>query len=102
MMNENHCRRLSCICTHTDDCERGWIFVRYPVTTRHRDKEGTWHEKVRWYDGVRPCRTCDPERAAIFEAAKSSEELGEMLQNRSTYNRQKAYEEQEQNKTRTL
>lgn len=102
MKTENSCERLNCICTHTDPCERGWIWFRYPETTRRKDKEGVWQETTKWYDAVHPCRTCDPERAAIFEQAKSNKELGEMLRNRSTAKKQTAYEEQEFNKTRTL
>lgn len=101
-MIDNRCERTNCYCTHSDGCERGWIHVKYSHTTRHLDRQGNWHKKVTWYDGVQPCAICDPERARIFEQAKSSKELGELLRNRSTHKKQAAYEEQEFNKTRTL
>lgn len=53
-------------------------------------------------EGVRPCPTCDPERANIFATAKNSRELHERLSARSTHNRKLAYEEAENSKTRTL
>ena len=53
-------------------------------------------------EGVTPCPTCDPERAAIFNTAKNTWELGEKLRARSTFKRKQAYEESESSKTRTL
>lgn len=101
-MNEPRCPRPNCICTHDGECEYGWINFRYPETTRRQDKQGVWHKTVKWYDAVRPCPTCDPERAVIFEKARTSRELQHLLQSRSVAQRQAAYQEQEFNKTRTL
>lgn len=101
-MNQGHCKRVNCICTHDGECEYGWIHFRYPETTRRIDRNGVWQSSVKWYDAVRPCPTCDPERASIFAKAKSTKELHQALQSRSTAQRQAAYQEQEFNKTRTL
>jgi len=101
-MIDNRCGRLNCICTHNDGCERGWIHGKNYVTTQTQTRDGTIKESVISYDAVQPCRTCDPERAYIFEKAKSSNELGELLRNRSNAKKQAAYEEQENKRTRTL
>ena len=101
-MIDNRCDRSYCICTHNDGCERGWIHVKHSDTRERVDRHGVVHKTEVWYDGVIPCPTCDPERAAIFAQAKSSKELGELLRNRSTNKRQQALSEQEFNKTRTL
>lgn len=101
MYNENHCYRSGCICTHTAPCEHGWIWVEYyeDKVTKHNGQTKVVAEK---FEGVRPCPTCDPERARIFAIAKNRRELQEMLQARSKHNKVKAYEESESSKTRTL
>lgn len=101
MYNDNHCYKTGCICTHTAPCEHGWIWVVYyeDKVTKHNGQTKVRSER---FEGVRPCPTCDPERARIFETAKNSRELAEMLQARSKFNRVKAYEESESSKTRTL
>ena len=102
MTESRHCKRTGCICTHTDDCEYGWIFGRQRDTQRVKQPDGTWIKVDKWYDCVVPCPTCDPEKAAIFRQARNSDELGEMLRARSISMRSKYYDEQERKQTRTL
>lgn len=101
MLNNNHCYKTGCICTHTEPCEHGWIWVEYyeEIVVRINDTTKVKSEKR---EGVTPCPTCDPERAAIFRMAKNTTELGEKLRARSNFNRKQAYESNESSKTRTL
>ena len=95
------CNRTNCICTHTDGCDKGFIFVRYKHIEK-RMREGKEILIETWYDGVRFCPVCDPERAHIQATSISSEELAERLNNRSHFKYSENYEKQEMNKTRTL
>ena len=84
------CKKIICNCTHTNGCVGGFIETRYRVVdTFIRNGEKVSIEK--WYDGVRFCPTCDPERAYIQDTSKSSEELAERLQNRSTIKQTQTY-----------
>lgn len=84
---ERHpCPRMGCRCTHLEPCDRGWVTVEQD-------------EKVK---GVRPCPTCDPERAHLFANARSRTELQQQLQGRSRSARRDAYEREEGERTRTL
>lgn len=99
--NRNHCERLNCRCTHTEGCEKGYIWTRYSVKDEHiRNGETIVVEK--WYEGVLFCPTCDPERAQIQKTSGSSEELSYRLGQRSKYKHAENYENQEAQKTRTL
>ena len=101
MLNENHCRRINCRCTHTDGCERGWIWTEYIDRQEKKvNDEIVVVQKV--YEGVLFCPVCDPERAHIQKTSKSSEELAERLRERSKYKSAENYERQEANQTRTL
>lgn len=99
--NSRHCYKTGCFCTHTDPCEYGWIHVEYyeDVIVRKGGQTKVHSERR---EGVTPCPTCDPERAALFRTAKSSTELGELLRKRSNFTRKQVYEEAESSKTRTL
>lgn len=97
------CQNSSCICTHTDGCEAGWIFQDYWVDSRYKVvDEFAMIEGKRKYEGVIPCRNCDPERWEIWKTSRNSREYHERLMARSTHNRTKAYENEEKSKTRTL
>jgi hypothetical protein len=96
------CGRTGCICTHTEECDHGWIWVTYWVDARgHRCSEFD-NIKKRKYEGVVPCRNCDPERWQLWNTSTSSKEYGEKLRARSQSNRTKAYEDEERSRTRTL
>lgn len=97
----NRCTKLNCYCTHTDGCERGYIFVRYKHTEK-RIREGKEILKETWYDGVRFCPICDPERAHIQNTSTTSEEFAERLRNRSTLKSSANYDKEEATRTRTL
>lgn len=101
MYNDNHCYKSGCICTHTAPCEHGWIWVEYyeDKITKYKGQTKVTSEK---FEGVVPCPTCDPERAAIFRTAKNRQDLFEKLRARSSHSKLKAYEESESSKTRTL
>lgn len=99
--NENHCRKINCRCTHTEGCERGYIFVRYS-DTKIVIRKGMETKIVTWYDGVQFCSVCDPERAHIQQTSASTEEMQQRLRERSSYKNIENYEKQEANKTRTL
>ena len=98
---DTRCHRVNCICTHTDDCVKGYIFVRYKHTEK-RVREGKEILIETWYDGVRFCPVCDPERAHIQNTSTSSEELAERLSNRSTLKSSANYDREEATRTRTL
>mgnify|MGYP003350867971 CR=1 FL=1 len=101
MLNDNHCRRTNCRCTHTDGCERGFIWVEYIVRTEKMVKgERTIVQKA--HEGVKFCPVCDPERAHIQQTSNSSEELAERLRARSKLTSADNYERTEAQKTRTL
>lgn len=96
------CDRTGCICTHTDGCEAGWIWVEYWVDSRGvKCSEFANIPKTR-YEGVIPCKNCDYDRWVIWNTSTTSKEYGERLRARSLHNRTKAYENEEQSKTRTL
>ena len=102
-MNENHCYRTGCICTHTDGCEYGWIWIEYvDEKVIKRNTSGARDVIRRKYDGVYPCPICDPDRYQLYISSKSREEYHEELGNRGTFKKKKAYEENERSETRTL
>ena len=96
------CNRENCLCEHIDPCAAGWVTFRYKVDKTYRDREGVSHTTEVWYDGARPCPTCDPERAHIFETSATQKELHERLKARSTLNRTAQQENYEASRTRTL
>lgn len=98
---DNRCHRVNCYCTHSDGCEKGYIFVRYKHTEK-RIREGKEILKETWYDGVRFCPVCDPERAHIQNTSTSSEEMAERLRNRSPHKSAENYSKEEATRTRTL
>lgn len=96
------CEDSSCICTHTDGCETGWIDVQYWVDNRGVIcSEFANIPKFR-YEGVVPCKNCDYERWKIYNTSATTKEYGERLRARSVHTRIKAYEKEEESKTRTL
>lgn len=98
---DNRCVKSTCFCTHTDGCEKGFIWVRY----KHTEKRVRHGEEIlieTWYDGVRFCPVCDPERAHIQETSKSSEEMAERLHARSPRKSAENYDKEEATRTRTL
>ena len=100
-MEDNHCGRAGCFCTHTNGCERGYIFIRYK-DTKIVKRKGEEIIKETWYDGVTFCSNCDAQRAHIQKTSVTSEEFGQRLRERSKYKSAENYETQEANKTRTL
>ena len=98
----NHCGRTGCICTHTEPCEYGFIWVEYYEDKKTVTKDGNTKVTSERFEGVKFCPTCDPERASIQASSRSSKELQERLRARSTVSKFKAYEEEERSKTRAL
>ena len=98
---ENHCGKHGCYCTHTNGCVKGWIEQEY-THEKKVVRGGIPSVTLTSYDGVRPCQNCDPERYEIWWSSKTSAEYHERLRARSTVNRNKAYENEERDKTRTL
>lgn len=99
---DKHCGRGGCICTHTHPCDRGWKFVKYIDKTTKKGEGGIPYVVETEYEGVVPCGICDFERAEIAATSKTSWEMGERLRARSNANRSKAYESDQESKTRTL
>jgi hypothetical protein len=98
---DTRCNKVNCICTHTDGCEKGFIWVRY----KHTEKKMRLGKQIlieTWYDGVRFCPICDPERAHIQDTSTTSEELAERLRNRSSLRSSDNYDREEATRTRTL
>ena len=98
---DSKCNKINCICTHTDGCEKGFIFIRYC------DKKIIMQNSVQttvetWYDGVRFCPICDPERAHIQTTSTTSEEMQQRLRNRSSLKSSDNYDKEEATRTRTL
>ena len=94
------CWRNNCICSH-EVCERGWVEVRFKVVQEKRFKNEIKFIESE-YDGVKPCETCDPERAQLFASSTSSAELTTKLQQRSQFKVAENYDIAEASKTRTL
>lgn len=95
------CNKVNCNCTHSDGCEKGYIFVKY----KHTEKRMRENKEIlieTWYDGVRFCPICDSERAHIQATSTSSEELAERLNNRSSLKSSDNYDKEEATRTRTL
>ena len=80
------CSMAGCRCTHREPCDRGWIEV--------------WQDDK--LKGVKPCPTCDPERAEIIMFSDSRIDMMRKLQDRSRSARRDAYEREEGERTRTL
>jgi hypothetical protein len=99
-MNEP-CKRNACQCDHAEPCVQGWIFYTNRVVTQ-RVVRGKSYESVREYDSVRPCPTCDAERAQIIDTSKSSEEVSRRLQQRSQFKVAENYDIADAGRTRTL
>jgi len=98
---ERHCHRAGCICTHTEPCYGGWVWIQY-VEEVKRMVKGIPSVTLVDREGVRPCMICDPERYEIWLTSKSSHEYHERLSARSSHQKIKAYEKDERDKTRTL
>lgn len=98
---DNHCGKHGCYCTHTNGCVKGWIEQEY-IHEKKVIRGGIPSVTLKTYEGVRPCQNCDPERYEIWWSSKTSAEYHERLRARSTVNRNKAYENEERDKTRTL
>jgi hypothetical protein len=99
---ENHCGNSGCICTHTQGCERGWVYGKYNDDKVVKLPNGVNSTVTETFEGVSPCPICDPDRYEIFLTSKSRLELFERLRKRGTHQRAKAYNEEENSKTRTL
>ena len=100
-MDSTRCKNVNCQCTHTDGCERGFIWVRYKETkvVRQNDEEKTIEI---WRDGVKFCPVCDPIRAHIQDTSRSPEEMAERLRARSSLKHAENYEKQDEAKTKVL
>ena len=98
---DNRCNKTNCICTHTDGCDRGYIYIRYS-NKKIIIRDGVQNTVEIWYDGVRFCPICDPERAHIQNTSTTSEEFAERLRNRSTLKSSDNYDKEEATRTRTL
>ena len=96
-----HCGKLSCICTHDNGCEKGFIWTRYP-DRKEVIRNGEKKVVETWYEGVLFCPTCDPERAYIQKTSRTSEEMAQRLTERSKYKQEETYKNNETSKTRTL
>jgi len=83
------------------DCDNGYVWVRYKNSIKTTFK-GEEFIKETWYDGIRFCPVCDPERAHIQNTSTSSEELGQRLRELSHYKSAENYDKQEASKTRIL
>ena len=99
---ENHCGTKRCPCTHTEGCVKGWIWYTYEHVELKSARGGEQYEVRNTYEAVKPCHICDPDRAEIFATSTSKTELDQRLQARSTHNRIKHYDNDEESKTRTL
>ncbi len=96
------CDRTGCICTHTDGCEAGWIYIVYWADARGVTCSEFANIPKTRYEAVVPCKNCDYDRWSICNTSNTSKEYGERLRARSLHNRTKAYEREEESKTRTL
>ncbi len=94
------CWKSACACNHRE-CDMGWIFFRYKVVEEKR-ANGVSRMVETEYDGTRPCPTCDPERAQIFDSSKSPEELAQRLRERSDFKVIENYDKADERRTRTL
>lgn len=97
-----HCGKIGCDCTHTQGCEFGWIHDTETDRRLVKARNGESKTIHTTYEVVRPCPNCQPDKAQIFATSRNRQELQENLRNRSTFTRQKVYDESEERKTRTL
>lgn len=58
-----HCQRKGCTCTHTEDCDHGWI--QQPAYTDPVTQQT--------YAPVRPCPACRPEHYQRLRAESSND-----------------------------
>jgi guanylate kinase len=96
------CNRPNCLCEHKEPCAAGWITFRYKQVEQKIGRDGTVFTVEQEYDGARPCPTCDPERAHIFDTSATQAELQERLKARSNLNRTAQQDNYEASRTRTL
>ena len=96
------CHRANCLCKHEEPCAAGWVTFRYKKVEERIGRDGIRFTNETWYDGARPCPTCDPERAHIFDTSATQAELQERLKARSNLNRTAQQENYEASRTRTL
>lgn len=101
MYTASHCMKPGCLCTHTHGCERGWIWKEYDDQVVYIDRQGKRSTKTIKREGVVPCMNCDSERYEIWLTALTYEDYIEKLQKRG-YGKKKAYENEENSKTRVL
>lgn len=94
------CWKSVCACNHVD-CDMGWINFRYKVVEEKRANYVSTIIETE-YNGTRPCPTCDPERAQIFDTSKSPEELAQRLRERSEFKVIENYDKADERRTRTL
>lgn len=97
-----HCGKPSCICTHTDGCDKGWINVQYWVDSSGNICSEFDNIDKTQHEGAVPCENCDYEKWHIWKSSTTSEEYHERLRARGTHTRIKAYEIEESSKTHTL
>jgi guanylate kinase len=96
------CNRPNCLCEHNDPCAAGWIIYTDKKEVQKKGRDGDVFTVVEEYDVARPCPTCDPERAHIFDTSASKAELQERLKQRSTLNKVAQQDNYEASRTRTL
>ena len=97
---DTSCNRTNCMCPHTE-CVKGFIEIRY----KHVEKKLYKGQEITtetWYEGVKFCEVCDPERAHIQQTARSTQEMVEKLTSRTPIKQAENYKKEIENKTRTL
>lgn len=79
MIEREGCSKYPCPCDHQEPCDRGWIWVYWTTIDERMTQDGTIVKHTIEHDGVRHCPTCRPERAALFNKARSAEEYQALL-----------------------
>lgn len=98
---ENSCNRTNCLCSHDNGCVKGFIEIRYK-TVEKRLYKGEEITIENWYEGVKFCEVCDPERARIQQTALSAQDMAEKLKSRTPLKQAENYKKEIESKTRTL
>lgn len=80
---DTHCGRTGCDCTHQHPCDRGWIETTVERVRHATGRNGETILSTTVTPAVRPCPTCDPDRAETAMFAVDREDLGRRLRARS-------------------
>lgn len=84
------------------NCEAGWIFMENIAEGSSGQQTKTDNINPAQSGGVVPCKDCNYERWHIWNTSATKEEYFERLRARGKHNRIKAYEIEEEHKTRIL